>query len=641
MIPFRKTIGFRLLIISFCMLTLPLLIDAAVVFTKKYENSVDSSKSYLTESAVLRILPTTSLEPFPTIAFEILSDFLNLSENFPQEQDPKLNKIVTDLAELENLYDMSLIKVDANNRYIVVAAAREELIGKDVTTYFHNPTPFEVAKEYKDDPVAGYLSYTDTKHLYLVGAYGVFSKEEKPTGIIAIGAEATDWANEVLLEDNTYYPVRFAVLNPSTIVLAATDKKLLFNYFKHQSEEQIEAFNNHQFYGDQKLISDKPVQLLEPIQNSGFLRFNWDGHEQFGIIKPMPWWDYLFLAYASKKDIYARPLKDFISIFVTYSVILTIGGILTYLITKRWMVPVQTLGSVMLRAKGGDLQARYVQDRWGHNINELGAIFNQMVDDLLKNKAAAEKERLQRDLLSQELELGKQAQEKLLHEPDQDFGTFDVAQAYVPASEVGGDFYDIFRKANGKLVMSIADASGKGVLACCFSLAARNILRTLAASFDDVSEVLFRGNNLFCADTKETGMFVTVEMVQYDYESGLLSYSSLGHNPGIICRKDGTIERLTTTAMAMGVTVKDAKPEKGELKLYPQDIVVLFTDGITEMHNPQSELFGEKRLIDLIQKERAKTAKEIANSIQEAIRAFAASRPQFDDVTLIVGKING
>ena len=264
-----------------------------------------------------------------------------------------------------------------------------------------------------------------------------------------------------------------------------------------------------------------------------------------------------------------------------------------------------------------------------------------MIEKLLENKAKAEQERVQRDLLLQELKLGKEAQKRLLKEPDQDFGILDVAQSYIPASEVGGDFYDIFRKPNGKLVVTIADASGKGVMACCYSLAARNILRTLATASDDVADVLARGNNLFCDDTGESGMFVTVEMAQYDYENRILTYYSLGHNPGILCRKDGTIESLDIHDMAMGVLEKKPGVQAGTKTLEEGDLFVLYTDGVTEMHNRESKLYGEKRLIELIQEQRHLSATDLLNAIEEQVYAFAGGREQFDDFTLIVVKVNG
>ena len=623
------------------MLTLPLVIDAVVVFTRRYETRVEESKRYLTESAIMRVIPIAAVEPIPAICFSVFAEFLDLRNNFPTKPDPVLQKKIVELTKIQKLNDLSLSYLNDEGRYIIVAAYREEIIGDDVTDYFQQPNPFEIAKEYKD-PVATYLSSRLGFDLFAVSAYGVKSPEGKPVGIITtVNSSKSVHAKKMIKEDDTYYPVRFAILNPSSIVVLSTDPTLLYQYLEKQTIEQKKVFATHQGDGALGYLPKEPLEILEPMHEGDFMRFVWEGREQFGVVEPMPWWQYSLLAYASKEGIYDLPLKDFVGVFTSYSIILILGGLLTYFITRRWMRPVQVLGAIMLRVKEGDLQARYVPDAWSPQINALGNVFNEMLENLLSNRDKAEKERVQRDIFAQELELGKQAQEKLLTEPTQNFGNLDVAQQYIPANQVGGDFYDIFRKPNGKLVLAVADASGKGVLACCYSLAARNILRTLATYDDDVAEVLFRGNNLFCADTGETGMFVTVELAQYDYESRILSYHSLGHNPGILCRKDGTIERLSSGDMAMGVLVKEKKAQAAEKSLEVGDVLVLYTDGVSEMHNPESELFGEERLIETIKQHQMLSAREIAEKIEEETKKFANGREQFDDFTLIVVRVNG
>lgn len=639
MIPFRKTIGFRLILMGFLGLTLPLLIDASVVFTKRYEGRVDTTKRYLTESAVLRILPVASYQPFSSIAFDILVNKLGIETAFPKGPDAAINEKLSDLAKINDLDDLTVYTINEKGRYIVTASSDRTTIGDDETTFFANPTPFEVEAEFPD-PIASYLFYRENFALYAVLAKGYKAPDGKHMGIVTAIVEMTEWVKEIFAVDTTYYPVRFALTNAQEIVMASTDETLLFHYFHDLSEKELADFKARQLKSISDVLPKKPLIVTKQMSSGGFIRFIWQGVEQFGVMEPMPWWSFSILSYASKREIYALPLEDFLGIFVSYTVILILGGICVYFITKRWMRPVQALGSVMMKVKEGDFSARYEEDKWGLQFNTLGLVFNDMIEKLLENKSKAELERVQRDLLAQELKLGKQAQKRLLKEPDQDFGVLDIAQAYIPASEVGGDFYDIFRKSNGKLVVTIADASGKGVLACCYSLAARNILRTLAMASDDVGEVLMKGNNLFCADTGESGMFVTVETVQYDYDSRMLTYHSLGHNPGIVCRKDGTIEMLSTHDMAMGVLEKQQGVKAGEKQLQEGDLFVLYTDGVTEMHNPESKLYGEKRLVKLIQEQRQLSAADLLKKIEEEVYAFAQGRAQFDDFTLIVVKIN-
>ncbi len=639
MISFSKTIGFRLTLLNLLLLTLPLVIDAVIVIANRYESRITESKDYLSEAAIMRTLPLSSDEPIPAITFGVFIKYLDLKNNFPKKPDSLMNERLKSLVKLEGLVDLTLVSINEGH-YIVTASSREALIGQDVTEYFNNPNPFDVKKKYAD-PVTDYFTYQKSLELLAISAVAVESDEGKPIGIIAATIPGRDpFMKRLLKEENIYYPVRFAVVGPSGIVMIATDPALLFQYLRPQSEPEKALFFTHEKDLPADSLPEEPLQVVGKMDQDKFMRFIWNGEEQYAILEPMPWWEYSLLAYASKRDIYAKPLKDFLGVFLSYSVILILGGALTFIVAKRLMQPIQNLAKVMLSVKGGDLSARYEPHRFGYRINTLGQIFNQMLENLLANQQRAEKERIQRDIFTQELELGKQAQLRLLTERPQDFGNLEVVQRYIPANEVGGDFYDAFCKPNGKLILAVADASGKGVLACCYSLAARHILRTLATYFDNVAEVLFRGNNLFCADTGDSGMFVTVEIAQYDYETNILSYHSLGHNPGIICRRNGGIERLANGDMAMGVVTTTKMNKPHEKKLEIGDIVVLFTDGVSEMHNPESKLFGEERLIETIKENRDLSAHEIAERIEWATKQFANGREQFDDYTLIVVRVN-
>lgn len=633
MISFRKTIGFRLLIVSFLLLTIPLLIDSIVVWSKRYNEKMREAKAYLKESALLRVLPMSALEPMHRDAFEVLAYFLNLDQDFPEKPTPSLTQKLIDLSKIGGFNDLTLVAVNDQGRYHVVASARKELIGQDVTDFFQEPNPFLFQEEYGSDVVT-YTAFHETLEMYFVSAFGIRTKSGKPKGIIAAVMPAAQAAQELLAQDHVHYPINFAVILPNSIVIVATQENFRFQHFKPLSEADLEQFKAQQ--GIASLLPEKPLTITKPKKPGGFLEFRFDGKEYLGVLEQITESQYTLLAYADKEEVLTRPFKDFVGIYVSYLLILIVGTVIVFFITKRWMYSVQHLSKVMMQVEKGALDVRYHPDRWGSQINRLGLIFNDMLESLLLNKERAEKERIQREKLAKELELGKKAQQRLLTKHPQDLEDIEVVERYIPAIEVGGDFYDFFRKPNGQLILSIADASGKGVLACCFSLVARNILRTLAKAYDDVAEILYRGNNLFCADTGETGMFVTVQMGQYDYETQTLTYYSLGHNPAILCRKNGEVKWLDNRDIAMGVILKKEKVSPLQTQLEKGDVIVFYTDGVTEAHNIHNELFGEERLSELIVENRKRSARRIAEKIEEEVMRFVGAAKQHDDITLLV-----
>ncbi|MFN0065860.1 MAG: SpoIIE family protein phosphatase [Chlamydiales bacterium] len=636
MIPFRKTIGFRLLALSFLLLALPLLVDSFVLLVNKYESIQAESENYLIESAYLRVLPLSKLQPIRGEVFEALIYFLGLENNFPQQESEQLNKELVEIAEVGALYNVMLLNISPEGAYKVVSSAKSEYLGRDYTEFFQDPDPFHASIQ--DWGYVEYISYNEkTMHPYFVAARGILSKEGKNLGIIAVINDASDRLQQLLSIDSTNYPVRFALMLPSMIVLAATDPTLLFQYFS-----PLDKARRHLFLTEEEVYSSflapNPIEIHHKL-NAPYMEFEWQGEKQYGVIQSIANTNFELLAYASERELKSYGVQDFFGIYVSYALILVIGGCVVLLLTRILMRPIQHLGVVMHQIEEGDLSARFRPRRFGFQINKLGLMFNEMLDAFLDNQALAENERVARETLAQELRVGKKVQETLLAKHIEDIGPVELVEQYLPAIEVGGDFYDFYRKESGKLVLAVADASGKGVQACCYSLILRNMLRTYASESDDVADVMRRSNNLFCKDTGDTGMFVTVQMAQYDYDTRELSYYSFGHNPGIIVRKGGALELLDRGDIAMGVIEKTERLQTQTKRLELGDVVVFYTDGVTEAHNIEKQLFGEDRLMQLLQSVHEKSAAEILALIEEAVHQFVGKAPQHDDITLLIMKV--
>lgn len=637
MIPFRKSIGFRLLGISVILLAFPLLVDSFILIQQRYQHTTAHAKEYLIERAQLRGLPLSQIHPLNKSLLEVITYSLHLRNAFPEKMSPELNSRLAKIANIGGFTAVSLLKITDNQEYIVTASSLPILIGKNETDFFKQGNLFSTKSLER-----GYTTYitfnNPSLEPYFVVAHVIVSpKEKKPIGVLMVEDDISGKLKELLHKEMHPYPVNFALLLPSSIVFAASDPNLRFHYFKPLSSNFRALFTEEEPTAAALLAQD-PLPVDDKI-GYPFFEFQWNNESHIGYLKELGDANFTLLAYASKKEIFASPVINFVNIYSVYGLILLIGGASAYLLTLRMARPMQDLSRLMIGIQHGEFNLRYQKDRWGFEINELGHIFNEMLDALFAQKKRAEEERIKKEIFAQELRLGQQAQRSLLPQMMPQYPRVDVAEIYIPAIEVGGDFYDVFVKkgkdGQEELVLAIADASGKGVQACFYSLSIRNMLRTYVKEHQDVGMAMSETNNLFRLDTGETGMFVTIFVGIYDYMNRSFRYFSAGHNPAIVRRKTGEIEILKQHGIAMGF-VATGEQHGFSITLEEGDVVILYTDGVTEAHNEAFELFGEERLIALIQKEGGGSAKELAEKIVDEVNAFAGKAPQHDDITLLV-----
>ena len=243
-----------------------------------------------------------------------------------------------------------------------------------------------------------------------------------------------------------------------------------------------------------------------------------------------------------------------------------------------------------------------------------------------------------------ELAIAAEIQQSFLPDTISQVEGFDVAAKSIMAKEVGGDFFDVIPfevipLRPGRMGVLIADVSGKGIPAALFMALSRIVVRVNATwFFDNPARAIHDANNLIAADSKG-GMFVTLFYGILDHASHSFTYVNAGHNPPIVFHSnDSTFSELAATGIAMGV-IPDAEYTAQEKPLVPGDIVVLYTDGITEAMNAREEMFGETRLYDVIRQSDGLRADEILAKILHAVKEFTVDYPQSDDITLMVVRV--
>jgi len=182
----------------------------------------------------------------------------------------------------------------------------------------------------------------------------------------------------------------------------------------------------------------------------------------------------------------------------------------------------------------------------------------------------------------------------------------------------------------------IADVSGKGIPAALFMALSRIVVRVNAIWHQKAPSTAIRDANAIIAADSKSSMFITLFYGVLDAQSRSLSYVNAGHNPPLICRgTDGTFSELSATGMAIGV-VPDAEYTSNTVVLEPGDVMVLYTDGITEAENAAQEMYGEERLREAIAGARTLSATAIMDAILASVHGFTGSNPQSDDITLMV-----
>ncbi len=247
-------------------------------------------------------------------------------------------------------------------------------------------------------------------------------------------------------------------------------------------------------------------------------------------------------------------------------------------------------------------------------------------------------ETAQREMITRELAIARDVQQRLFPQAQPDMPGVEYAAMCRPAREVGGDYYDYFLLPEETLGIAIGDVSGKGIPAALLMASLQAALRGQAVSGGvNISRLIANLNTVIYA-TSQSNRYATFFYAQYEAGSGRLTYINAGHNPPVIIRKSesewGTI-RLEAGGPPVGL-FPSSSYESGSLQIAQGDLLLLFTDGISEAMNSADDEWGEDQMIEMLQKSGGESSKEILRRILEAADSFVAGAPQHDDMTMMV-----
>lgn len=266
----------------------------------------------------------------------------------------------------------------------------------------------------------------------------------------------------------------------------------------------------------------------------------------------------------------------------------------------------------------------------------LGSVASQ-AGLALESISLAEKmaERMEADRRAeQEMQIARAVQSKLLPQQAPGLATLDYAGACIQARAVGGDYYDFLDLGSGRVGFVLADIAGKGISGALLMANLQASLRSLsAAAHRNLPEFLCSVNRLFFKNT-ETSHYATMFFGLYDDSARRLEYANCGHNPPLLLRDGGKVERLEATAMVLGL-FEQWDCRVAEVSLNPGDTLAIYTDGITEAANGDQEEFGEERLISVLRMNEGLAASALLQKVLKSVQEFSPGE-QGDDLTLIV-----
>ncbi len=258
--------------------------------------------------------------------------------------------------------------------------------------------------------------------------------------------------------------------------------------------------------------------------------------------------------------------------------------------------------------------------------------FNQMAEGL---ERARELEK-ERDRLENELEVARRIQARLLPDGPPHVAGLDIAGLSESAREVGGDYFDHIELGGGRVLLVIADVSGKGVPAALIMSGFRASLMSQDTQGVPPDVVASRVND-FLHKSVDPGKFVTAFFGFLDAASGRFVYVNAGHNPPMLLRNDGRVELLSEGGLILGI-MAGSPFTSGETTLAPGELVALYTDGVTEGADATQEQWGEDRLMAQLRAGGAESAGELARRIVREVRAFEGESGPADDITVLVAK---
>jgi sigma-B regulation protein RsbU (phosphoserine phosphatase) len=240
-----------------------------------------------------------------------------------------------------------------------------------------------------------------------------------------------------------------------------------------------------------------------------------------------------------------------------------------------------------------------------------------------------------REKANRELEIAREVQERLFPQEYPPIPGIEYAGTCRPALEIGGDYYDFLALSDVQLGIAIGDVSGKGVPAALLMATLRAYLRGQTIGGETDLAAMMANLNQLVYESSAANRYATFFYGQYDAPTGVLRYVNAGHNAPMVFKESGAVVRLDVGGPVVGL-IAGCTYQQGSVTLEAHDILVAFTDGVSEAMNVDMNEWGEEQLMATTQRSRSLSPRGLIDRIIEQADAFVAGAPQHDDMTVIV-----
>ena len=313
------------------------------------------------------------------------------------------------------------------------------------------------------------------------------------------------------------------------------------------------------------------------------------------------------------------------------------------LLTKIGELQNPALKAVIVSAYGDMENIRTAMNRGAFDFvtkpidfTDLEVTINKTIGQLHIIKQAI-KEHEQLISFQQDLNIAARIQQSILPRTFPPFPhrkEIDLYAMMVPAKEVGGDFYDFFFLDDDRLAVVVGDVSGKGIPAAIFMALSRTVLKAIASRVGNPGECLRQVNEMLIPES-DTAMFVTIFYAVLDTRTGELTFSNGGHNPPYLVTASGDVTPFEYVGGPIIGKIPGLSFDSKTITLMPGDSIFMYTDGVTEAMDPSRNLFDDPRLIASLKRGKDLQLTDLLQSVQSELKAFAATEPQSDDITML------
>jgi len=255
----------------------------------------------------------------------------------------------------------------------------------------------------------------------------------------------------------------------------------------------------------------------------------------------------------------------------------------------------------------------------------------------VENARLAE-EQLERERLERELQVASEIQQRFQPASAPQVTGYELQGISFPCYEIGGDYYDFIQRSDGRMVVALGDVSGKGTAAALLMSSLHAAVHAQVDTHDSLVKTIGAVNR-YLVESIPPNRFVTLFYAELDPKSGGLAFLNAGHNPPLIVHAGGTMEQLASGGLPLGI-MADADFREGRTRLYPGDVLVIYSDGVSEAVNPGGEEFGPTRLYETVARNLDSSAAGIRDRIEAALTKFCQGTPAADDITLVIVKRN-